>query len=102
MGIVLALDFDLSLDEDQALAHHLEVALDLDRDLAPVNLCNGATGCCGTGMFTPGGSGEYAGASGDHMYLIFDPSNNSLETQTWDYWSQYCQSLNVGDGASSN
>ena len=22
-------------------------------------------------MFTPGGSGEYAGASGDHMYLIF-------------------------------
>ena len=20
-----------------------------------------------------------------------DPSNNSLETQTWDYWSQYCQ-----------
>ena len=47
--IALALDFDLALDEDQALAHHLEVALDLDGDLAPVNLCSGATGCCGTG-----------------------------------------------------
>ena len=61
--IALGLDFDLALDEDQAvahhlevapdhhldLAHHLEVALHLDDDLAPVNLCNGATGCCGTG-----------------------------------------------------
>ena len=70
--IALANDFDLALDEDQAVAHHLEVALhldgdlahdkdfaldedqvkvalDLDGDLAPVNLCNGATGCCGTG-----------------------------------------------------
>ena len=40
----LALDFDLALDEDQAVAHH-----HLDGDLAPVNLCSGATGCCGTG-----------------------------------------------------
>ena len=24
-----------------------------------------------------------------------DPSNNSLETQTWDYWSQYCQVTKV-------
>ena len=47
------LDGDLALDEDQALAHHLEVALDLDGDLAPVNLCSGATGCCGTGKQTP-------------------------------------------------
>ena len=47
--IALANDFDLALDEDQAVAHHLEVALDLNRDLAPVNLCNGGTGCCGTG-----------------------------------------------------
>ena len=65
--IALALDFDLALDEDQAVAHHLEVApdhhldhahhlevaLDLDGDLAPVNLCSGATGCCGTGKQTP-------------------------------------------------
>ena len=34
----------VKVDEDQ-----VKVALDLDGDLAPVNLCNGATGCCGTG-----------------------------------------------------
>ena len=47
--LALGLEGDLALDEDQAVAHHLEVALDLDGDLAPVNLCSGATGCCGTG-----------------------------------------------------
>ena len=30
-----------------------------------VNLCNGGFGCCGSGMHTPGPSGEYLGVDGN-------------------------------------
>ena len=29
-----------------------------------VNLCNGGLGCCGSGMHSPGSSGEYLGLDG--------------------------------------
>ena len=36
-----------------------------------VNLCNGGFGCCGSGMHTPGPSGEYLGVDGKLFVIIF-------------------------------
>merc|ERR1712004_954418 len=49
-----------------------------------VNLCNGGTGCCGTGMHTASADGSYTGTN-DHTYVIYDPRADSLED--WDNWN---------------
>merc|ERR1712062_138598 len=58
-----------------------------------VNLCNGGTGCCGTGMHTPSPTdGTYTGS--DHTYEIYDPRADSLED--WDNWNLICRTSNIG------
>merc|ERR1712107_796681 len=58
-----------------------------------VNLCNGGTGCCGTGMHTASADGSYSGVN-DHTYVIYDPRADSLED--WDNWNLICRTSNVG------